>query len=558
TDPIDSRSTFYASDLAKGFKIPIVHVNANNPIDCIEVATLAAEYRNQFNKDFLIDLIGYRRYGHNEGDEPRFTQPEMYKVVDEMPTVREIWAETLIEHGFITREKVQNMWDDNWNSLQKIYEGVDLETRQEKPGDEIHQVEAGIAGRTETALPEGQLRQLHKSLTTFPSDFTPHPRMQRVIRRRQTAIDNPKKKDIDWGLAENLAFASILSDGTPIRITGEDVKRGTFSHRHAVFFDVNTGKEYAPLQALPQAEASFEIHNSPLTENAMIGFEFGYNIEKPNCLVLWEAQFGDFVNGAQAILDEYVSSGRAKWNLAPSLVLLLPHGYEGSGPDHSSARIERFLQMTAEKNMRVINCSNAAQYYHIIRRQAMLLEKDPLPLIVFTPKSLLRHPLAAVSFEELVNGRFQPVIDDDERDPDEVSRLILCSGKIYVDLISSEFRQQTKNVAVGRIEQLYPFPKTAIVELLNRYTKLEELVWVQEEPRNMGAWRFMQPRLEDILPIKRGTKTKPVDFKYIGRRRFASPAEGYSTWHKLTQSQIIEDAFNLKYVDVVLEAKRNE
>ncbi len=556
TNPVDSRSTRYSSDLAKGFKIPIVHVNANDPIACLEVACLAAEYRNNFNKDFLIDLIGYRRHGHNEGDEPRFTQPKMYEGVDQLPPVRKFWEATLIERNILTADQSEELWQENFAKLQAEFDKVDLEKPSPDADDEIHHIEAGIAGKTETKVAESRLRQLHKALTDLPESFTPHPRMVRVIKRRQNALKDPSAKTVDWGLAENLAFSTILSDGIPIRLTGEDVKRGTFSHRHAVYFDAKTGDEYAPLETLPQAEASFEIHNSPLTENAMIGFEFGYNIEKPGCLVIWEAQFGDFVNGAQAILDEYVSSGRAKWNMAPSLVLLLPHGYEGSGPDHSSARLERFLQMTAEKNMRIVNCTTAAQYYHLIRRQALLLEKDPLPLIVMSPKSLLRHPSAGSSLDEIANGRFEPVIDDPDIDPKKVKRLILCSGKVYIDLVSSDLRQQTDNVAIARIEQLYPYPKKQILALYDRYPNLEQLVWLQEEPRNMGAWRFMQPRLADNLPPMAGRKTKKVDFHYIGRRRYAAPAEGFSTWHKVTQNQIVEQAFDLDYVDQVLQEKR--
>ena len=556
TLPRDSRSTRYASYLAKGFKIPIVHVNANDPIACLEAACLATEYRNNFNKDFLIDLIGYRRYGHNEGDEPRFTQPEMYAKVDEMPVVRTIWQDQLIERGFITLEESEKLWQANLDKLQNELNKVDLAQSKVSVDEKIHHIPAGIASKTETHLPESRLRQLHQSLTTLPDSFTPHSRMGRVIKRRQTALNDPTAPTIDWGLAENLAFSTILSDGIPIRITGEDVKRGTFSHRHAVYFDAKTGEEYAPLHSLPQAKASFEIHNSPLTENGMIGYEFGYNMEQPGCLVIWEAQFGDFVNGAQAILDEYVTSGRAKWNLAPSLVLLLPHGYEGQGPDHSSARLERFLQMTAEKNMRVMNCTTAAQYYHLIRRQALLLEKDPLPLIIMSPKSLLRHPRASSSLNEIANGKFQPVIDDADVDPKEVKRLILCSGKVYIDLISSELREQRMQVAIARVEQLYPYPKKQIMALYDRYPNLEQLVWLQEEPRNMGAWRFMQPRLGDNLPTMAGRKNKKVDFHYIGRRRYASPSEGFSSWHKVTQNQIIEDAFNMDYVDGVLAEKR--
>ncbi len=556
TLPGDSRSTRYSSDLAKGFKIPIVHVNANDPVACLEVARLAAYFRQTFHKDFLIDLIGYRRYGHNEGDEPRFTQPTMYEKIDQLPTVRELWARKMVEMGFITAEQAEQWAAEQFERLREIYDGIDLDAIEDDPSDRVHRPEPGIARRTDSAVPAERLRGLHESLMRFPDDFKIHPRLQRVVSRRAGALDDPAEAAIDWGHAEQLAFASILADGIPIRLTGEDVKRGTFSHRHAVYFDAQTGGEHVPLQVMPEAKASFEIHNSPLTENGMIGFEYGYNIERPDCLVVWEAQFGDFINGAQTMIDEYVSSGRAKWNHTPSLVLLLPHGYEGQGPDHSSARIERFLQMTAEKNMRVVNCTTAAQYFHVIRRQALLLVKDPLPLIIMSPKSLLRHPLAASSFGELASGGFLPVIDDDDADPKAVRRLVFCSGKVYIDLINSDLRAQHPEVALVRVEQLYPFPKDEIRAVLARYPALEQVCWLQEEPRNMGAWRFMEPRIGDILPLKKGMKSRRVDFLYIGRRRYASPAEGSSSFHKINQDRIVSSAFDLTYIDEELAAKQ--
>lgn len=557
TNPNSSRSTRYASDLAKGFKIPIVHVNANDPITCLEVARLAIYYRQLFNKDFLIDLIGYRRFGHNEGDEPRFTQPVKYETVDSMPTVLEMWTDTLVKMGFITQEEKDGWVQQAFNRIQQTYESLDLETPEEDPTDQVHRPEPGIAGRTPSAVPAEQLTGLHKALMTFPDHFNLHPRLKRVVRRRMEALDDPDAKTIDWGTAEQLALASILADGTPVRMTGEDIKRGTFSHRHAVYFDSENGADYTPLQALPQSEASFEIHNSPLTESAIIGFEYGYNTERPDCLVIWEAQFGDFINGAQMMIDEYVSSGRAKWNHTPSLVLLLPHGYEGQGPDHSSARLERFLQLTAEKNMRVVNCTTAAQYFHVLRRQALLLTRDPLPLIVMAPKSLLRHPMAASSLAELAADKFYPVIDDPDVDHKKVKRLVLCSGKVYVDLISSDLRARNMDVAVARVEQLYPFPKEHLQALFERYPNVSEICWLQEEPRNMGAWRFMQPRLNDILPLKKGSKTKVVPLNYIGRRRYASPAEGSMNFHKIKQDRIVAGAFDLNYVDSELIEKKN-
>ncbi len=549
TNPYDSRSTLYASDLAKGFKMPIIHVNANDPVTCIEVARLAAVYRNTFHKDILIDLIGYRRYGHNEGDEPRFTQPTMYELVDELPTVMQVWADELISGGYVTQETVDGWVEKHLTRLQATLDEIDVSEPATDPSDDVHHPEPGIAGRIDTAVSPEKLQALHQALMQFPQSFKLYPRLKRVVNRRAAALDDPQEQSIDWGTAEQLALATILADGIAVRLTGEDVLRGTFSHRHAVFFDADTGAEFTPLQALPQAEASFEIFNSPLTENATIGFEYGYNIERPDRLVIWEAQFGDFVNVAQPLIDQYIVSGRAKWNQTPSLVLLLPHGYEGQGPDHSTSRVERFLQLTGEKNMRIANPTTAVQYFHLLRRQALLLKKDPLPLIVLAPKSLLRHPLAASSLEEIAHGKWQPVIDDPDVDPAQVERLVLCSGKVYVDLITSDLRDENMSIALVRVEQLYPFPKDDLLEILARYPNIKQVVWTQEEPRNMGAWRFMQPRLTNLLD---GT-----DLKYIGRPRLASTAEGSSAWHNVNQERIIKATFDPNYIDEELEMKNS-
>jgi 2-oxoglutarate dehydrogenase E1 component len=349
------------------------------------------------------------------------------------------------------------------------------------------------------------------------------------------------ERTIDWATAEELAFATVLEDGIAIRLTGEDVERGTFSQRHAVLHDSVTGEEHVPLGTLSRAKASFEIHNSALTENGTIGFEFGYNIQEPRRFVLWEAQYGDFINGAQVVLDEFVISGRAKWGLTPSLVFLLPHGYEGQGPDHSSARVERFLQLAADLNIRIANCTTAAQYFHLLRRQALLLENDPLPLVVLTPKSLLRHPSTASTPRELAEGRFQLVIDDDEarRQAGKVKRLVFCSGKIYVDLVGSEQRKAGANVALVRVEQLYPFPSDEIRALLDSYPKLRDVCWVQEEPENMGAWEFVRPLLEQLIDGR-------WPLRYIGRVRNSSPSEGSATWHQANQRAIVAQTFEEK------------
>jgi 2-oxoglutarate dehydrogenase E1 component len=535
--PGESYSTSYASGLARGFKIPIVHVNADDPVACLEAARLAWEYRARFRRDFLIDLVGYRRHGHNEGDEPAFTQPVMYKKVAEHPTVREIFASTLIGQGKQTQEAVDALARRHMTTLEQTLAA--LEPEQDFVAPLPEPVPAGVAARTQTGVPLPRLQEINESLLAPPPGFTFHKKLERGRERRRAALVNPDERSIDWATAEELALATILADGIPIRFTGEDVERGTFSQRHAVFHDAVTGKQFVPLQEFAHARASFEIHNSPLSENATIGFEFGYNLQEPDRLVIWEAQYGDFINGAQIILDQFVTSGRAKWGLQPSLVFLLPHGYEGQGPEHSSARPERFLQAAADINLRLVNCTTAAQYFHLLRRQAMLLRRDPLPLFVLTPKSLLRHPAVASTPRELEQDRFRSVIDDVEARARAASikRLVLCSGKVYVDLISSDLRKAATEVAIVRVEQLYPFPKVALAEVLETYPAVRDVVWLQEEPENMGAWEFMRPLLQELLGARR-------PLRYIGRARSASPSEGSSAWHQLNQRVLVEQAFD--------------
>ena len=402
TDPDESFSTSYASGLARGFKIPITHVNADDPVACIEAARLAIAYRQRFKLDYLIDLVGYRRYGHNEGDEPAFTQPQIYQIVAAHPTVREKYAAALVERGEITREEADAMVQARMAALEQAYASVKPEQDYVPPVPEVPP--SGAAQKAKTAVPLEVLQEINADLLTVPEGFTVHRKLERGRERRKAMFASPSERTIDWAAAEELALATIVADGVPVRLTGEDVERGTFSHRHAVYHDAVTGEEHVPLQTLPRAKASFEIRNSPLSEYACVGFELGYNLQEPARLVLWEAQYGDFINGAQIILDEYLTSGRAKWGMAPSLVLLLPHGYEGQGPDHSSARLERFLNSAADTNMRIVNCTTAAQYFHLLRRQALLLETDPLPLVVMTPKSLLRHPFTASTPAELAEG----------------------------------------------------------------------------------------------------------------------------------------------------------
>ena len=534
TAPEDSYSTSYASGLARGFKIPIVHVNADDPEACVEAARLAFAYRARFHRDFLIDLIGYRRYGHNEGDEPGFTQPLMYQKIAAQPTVREIWGRTLVERGAIDGALADVSVKAYLNELQEAYEKL-------RPEDFIEPTPEtpppGAAARVATGVPLERLRELNAALNVFPSDFTIHRRLERVRDKKGQFLDAPDERTVDWSSAEELAYASILSDGISIRLTGEDVERGTFSHRHAVFHDAVTGRVHVPLQTLPQARAAFEIHNSPLTENAVIGFEYGYNIQEPSRLVIWEAQYGDFINGAQVMIDEFIVSARGKWGLRPSLVLLLPHGLEGQGPDHASARPERFLQLAADINIRVANCSTAAQFFHLLRRQAALLTVDPLPLVVLTPKSLLRHPQVPSTPRELTEGRFLTVLHDLEAEAraSEVRRLLLCSGKVYMDLIAAEQRATRPDVAICRMEQLYPVPTHALRAALESFPNAEELVWVQEEPENMGVWELIRSTQLDVAdrrPLRR-----------VARPRSANPAEGSASRHGLNQQALVEQAY---------------
>jgi 2-oxoglutarate dehydrogenase E1 component len=534
TAPEDSYSTSYASGLARGFKIPIVHVNADDPEACVEAARLAFAYRARFHRDFLIDLIGYRRYGHNEGDEPGFTQPLMYQKIAAQPTVREIWGRTLVERGAIDTALADVSVKAYLNELQEAYEKLQpedfIEPTPETPPP-------GAAARVATGVPLERLRELNAALNVFPSDFTIHRKLERVRDKKGQFLDAPDERTVDWSSAEELAYASILSDGISIRLTGEDVERGTFSHRHAVFHDAVTGRVHVPLQTLPQARAAFEIHNSPLTENAVIGFEYGYNIQEPSRLVIWEAQYGDFINGAQVMIDEFIVSARGKWGLRPSLVLLLPHGLEGQGPDHASARPERFLQLAADINIRVANCTTAAQFFHLLRRQAALLTVDPLPLVVLTPKSLLRHPQVPSTPRQLTEGRFLTVLHDLEAEAraSEVRRVLLCSGKVYMDLIAAEQRETRPDVAICRMEQLYPVPTHALRSALESFPNAEELVWVQEEPENMGVWEFIRSPLLDVAdgrPLRR-----------VARPRSANPAEGSASRHGLNQQALVEQAY---------------
>ncbi|HWM14630.1 MAG TPA: multifunctional oxoglutarate decarboxylase/oxoglutarate dehydrogenase thiamine pyrophosphate-binding subunit/dihydrolipoyllysine-residue succinyltransferase subunit [Gaiellaceae bacterium] len=535
TDPEEGRSTRYSSDLAKGFDTPIIHANADDPEAAISAIRLAMAYRERFRHDVVVDLVGYRRFGHNEGDEPSYTQPLMYKLIEEHRPVRELYAEALVEAGVVTAEEAGRFLDEVQERMRAAHEA--LKASFGSPGGggrRDRRIGRGADVQLETAVPVDVLRELNERLLDVPGGFQVHPKLVKALERRRDALG--EQGGIDWAQAEGLAFGSLLAEGTPVRLTGQDTERGTFSHRHIVLHDYVSGATYSPIRHLDDAKASFEVYNSPLSETAALGFEYGYSVACPRALVLWEAQFGDFVNSAQVIVDQFIVSGLSKWAQSSRLTLLLPHGYEGNGPEHSSARLERFMQLAAQENVRIVNPSTAAQYFHLLRRQA--LHPKARALVVLTPKGLLRLKQATSRLDDLAVGGFRAVIDDPNLDADrkrEVSRLVICSGKVYYDVVGHEAHGEAEGVAVARLEQLYPFPVAAYDELLSRYPGVTEVVWTQEEPQNMGAWRAIRHRLEEGLPAE-------VDLRYVGRPWRASPSEGYPTAHVLEQDRIAREA----------------
>jgi 2-oxoglutarate dehydrogenase E1 component len=540
TDPEDSRSTTWASDLAKGFDVPIIHVNADNVAACISAVRLAFAFRQEFGHDVLIDLIGYRRFGHNEADEPAYTQPEMYQEIKNHPSVRELFARQLIASEVVSEHESTEMTDAVWAVLsedhQKLKEQIAAAKEVEHATGE-YQLDRTASPEVKTAVSAERLQVLNEELLTVPEGFTVHPKLVKQFEQRREIFEQDlARPGVFWAHAEALAFASLLTEGIPIRLTGQDSERGTFSQRHLVLHDPKTGQEHCAMQHLPGSLAPMELHNSPLSEMACLGFEYGYSQEAPETMVLWEAQFGDFANGAQVIIDQFITPGLAKWGQTSRLTMLLPHGYEGSGPEHSSARLERFLQLAAEGNIRVANCTTPAQYFHLLRRQARIAKQRPL--VMMTPKSLLRLPQATSSVQELAEGRFRPVLPDPEVDPANVRRLLLCSGKIYYDLAGDTLRAENPSVAIGRVELLYPFPQQEILDLIGSYPALEQVVWVQEEPRNMGARAYMSPRLLQVLP-------EHLHFGYVGRPERAASGEGYPVAHAAEQHRIVTKALGM-------------
>ncbi len=545
TDPEDARSTPYAADMAKGFNVPIIHVNADDVEACSAAIRLAMAYRERWERDIVIDVIGYRRFGHNETDEPAYTQPQLAAKIKAHPPVSELYAKKLVDEGVVSAEDVERMLAERQSEMSSALKQLREKMEQGEYEDPTVTTSAtGELDRTasppvETAVPIEKLRPLNESLIRAPESFTIHRKLRKPLEKRIGALEDG---GIEFGHAEALAYASLLTEGVHVRLTGQDTERGTFSHRHLVLHDEKTGLEYCPMQNLDDANAPFELYNSPLSEIACLGFEYGYSAATPNALVLWEAQYGDFANAGQVIIDSFIVSGEAKWGQTSRLTLLLPHGYEGSGPEHSSARIERFLALAAEGNIRIANPTTAAQYFHLLRRQALI--RKPRPLVVFTPKGLLRLDRAAASPEELTEGRFHFILDDPsaEERRDKVERLVLCTGKVYYDMDASERRGGAENIALARVELIYPFAKEQLTELIGSYPNLKEVIWVQEEPRNMGCWKVMSRRLPDLLP-------EGVTLEYVGRPTRASPGEGYSVAHAREQERIVLTALTPGYSD---------
>ncbi len=540
----DARSSTYATDIARMIQAPIFHVNGDDPESCVRVMRLALDFRQVFNKDVVIDLLCYRVHGHNEGDEPTYTQPILYKKIEGKRSVRKLYTELLLRRGEMQPDEAEQMLDDYRSQLTDAFNRVKaLQEKESVPPVQLKQDHGEFeVVDVDTKASRENLEAVVKALVELPDEFAIHKKLSRQFERRSTLFYEQEK--IDWGFAEALAFGSLLLEGVVIRLAGQDSRRGTFSHRHAVLYDQETGNEYIPLNNVKQGQAPLLVYDSLLSEYAACGFEYGYSVANPDSLVLWEAQFGDFANGAQIVFDQFLSASSEKWGQQSRLVLLLPHGYEGQGPEHSSAKLERFLQMCAEGNMAVCNFTTPANYYHALRRQ--MKSTEPKPLVVMAPKSLLRHPSAVSHPDELINGGLQEVIPADVAgSPGQVNRHILCSGKVYYNLMEAreEASEQRHEIAITRVEQFYPFPVDRIKAEFERFADAQEIVWVQEEPKNMGAWAFMQGRINDLLEQMHGTCESRI--KYVGRKASASTATGSARVHQAEQDRLIEKALNL-------------
>ncbi|MBI4893701.1 MAG: multifunctional oxoglutarate decarboxylase/oxoglutarate dehydrogenase thiamine pyrophosphate-binding subunit/dihydrolipoyllysine-residue succinyltransferase subunit, partial [Acidobacteria bacterium] len=538
--PEESRSSTYCTDVARMVQAPILHVNGDDPEACARAIQIAIDYRMKFKKDVVIDMICYRRYGHNEGDDPSYTQPLMYRVIKSLKTTAAQYAEQLLREGVITKdslERIKRQIQDALNAAheeaQKKGEKWELQEMTEIEEDQLPLQSA------QTAVDGALIERVVNGLTTFPEDFHLHPKLKGFIEKRKDLL---KGGAADWAMGEALAFGSLALEGTSVRLSGQDSGRGTFSQRHLEYFDNENGHPYTPMMHLGAGQGRFEVHDSSLSEYGVMGFEFGYSLGDPLTLTLWEAQFGDFANGAQIMIDQFIASCEAKWGQPSGLVLLLPHGYEGQGPEHSSARIERFLQLCAEENWQVCNVTTPSQYFHLLRRQVRGgADRRGVrkPLVIFTPKSLLRHTKAVSGLEEFTSARFEPVMaDGGPSAPDRISKLLFCSGKVYYDLLAERDKRGITDAAIIRLEQLYPWPAREIENVLWRYPSTAEIVWVQEEPRNMGAFLFVRDRMEQMLMATR----RPL--RYAGRQEMAAPSAGSAKRHAQEQAAVIADAFS--------------
>ncbi len=542
TNPSDARGTSYCTDVARQIMAPVFHVNGDDPEMVVHAIRIAAEFRQSFQRDVVIDLVCYRRHGHNEGDEPSFTQPDMVRLLKKLPSCRKVYVNQLIKRGDldaqVARELEQEFAQQLEFALDKARSSV---ITPHKPlGNHLYRRMQEQSQPEEepldTRLPATDLESLAKHITQIPQQFKAHKKLQRLLKERYAMVS--ERQSIDWGMAEQLALASVISQGVPCRFSGQDVKRGTFSHRHAVWFDLEQGTEYCALKHIHGGSTRFDIYNSPLSEFAVLGFDFGYSLAKQKHLVLWEAQFGDFANGAQVIVDQFIASSESKWNLTSNLVMMLPHGYEGQGPEHSSGRLERFLQLCAERNMRVMNLTEPAQLFHALRQQALCETRKPL--ILMTPKSLLRHPQCVSSLQDFSDGVFRPVICD-RADFSESPRLLVCSGKIYYDLAKRR-DEVDQTMPILRLEQLYPLNESALSDLARQFDGLKQVVWVQEESENMGAWAHVRPYLERLFK---------TDVIYVGRDPSSSPAVGSLRVHLAEQEKIMRAAFEPELTGVV-------
>ncbi|MGW7808706.1 2-oxoglutarate dehydrogenase E1 component [Staphylococcus xylosus] len=537
TEPQDGRSTTYSSDVAKGYDVPIMHVNADNVEATIEAIEIAMAFRKEFHKDVVIDLVGYRRYGHNEMDEPSITNPLPYHEIRKHESVEILYGKQLVSDSIISEDEMNNIIDEVQKTLRAAHDKIDKNDKMDNPEMQRPESLAEPIQNDDSELSFEQLKEINDAMLTYPSNFNVLKKLNKVLEKRKEPFESEDGL-VDWAQAEQLAFATITQNGTPIRLTGQDSERGTFSHRHAVLHDPETGEQYVPLHNVPDQKATFEVRNSPLSEAAVVGFEYGYNVQNKSCMTIWEAQYGDFSNMAQMIFDNFLFSSRAKWGERSGLTLFLPHSFEGQGPEHSSARLERFLQLAGENNSTIVNLSSSSNYFHLLRAQAANLGTQSMrPLVVMSPKSLLRNKTVADPISKFTSGKFEPILPEDH-DKASVKKVILASGKMFIDLKEYLAKNPNDSILIVAVERLYPFPADEINALLNELPNLENVAWVQEEPKNQGAWSFVYPYLKELT-------TDKYDLSYHGRIQRSAPAEGDGEIHKLVQNMIIEQSTNI-------------